>query len=29
MGEEIIDSQKGLVLKELQAFEECVTNVNK
>ena len=28
MSEEIIDSQKGMVLKELQAFEECVRNVN-
>lgn len=28
MSEEIIDSQKGMVLKELQNFEECVRNVN-
>jgi dynein heavy chain 2, cytosolic len=28
MGEEIIDSQRAMVLKELQTFEECVRNVN-
>lgn len=28
MGEEIIDSQKAMVLKELQNFEECVRNLN-
>lgn len=28
MNEEIIDSQKAMVLKELQNFEECVRNVN-
>jgi dynein heavy chain 2 len=28
MNDEIIDCQKGMVLKELQNFEECVKNVN-
>ena len=28
MGEEIIDSQRTMVLRELQTFEECVRNVN-
>lgn len=29
MGEEIINSQRGMLLRELQNFEESVENVNK